>query len=60
MNPLNRIPAHFFRGINESGVPADHFPDAVTKRCLSLPEDLRENMKSNYYVADNRDVLRPE
>lgn len=25
-----------------------------------LPEDLRENMKSNYYVADNRDVLRQE
>lgn len=24
------------------------------------PEDLRENMKSNYYVADNRDVPRQE
>lgn len=23
-------------------------------------EDLRENMKSNYYVADNRDVPRQE
>lgn len=43
MNPLNTIPTHFLRGINEFGVTADHFPDAVTKGGSSARGPQREH-----------------